>query len=224
MPPLFNNNKFITDFKEKSQIFNSYFAKQCSLIDNGSTLPLPFPLITEKSLLGVDFSVEDIRNIIIKLNSNKNHGDDMISIRMVKWCDKCICKPLSIIFKSCLMQGIFPSEWKKANVVPVHKKNPTSSVTNYRLVSLLPICSKVLERIIHNTMFTHFIENNFISANQSGFKPGDSCVNQLLPTTNEIFSSFITVTKSEGYSLTFQKLSIKCGTRELFINLIETGS
>ena len=84
MPPLFNDNKFITDFKEKSQIFNSYFAKQCSLIDNGSTLPLPFPLITEKSLLGVDFSVEDIKKIIIKLNSNKNHGDDMISIRMVK--------------------------------------------------------------------------------------------------------------------------------------------
>ena len=44
-------------------------------------------------------------------------------------------------------------------------------VTNYRPVSLLPISSKVLERIISNTMFTYFIERNLISKNQSGFKP-----------------------------------------------------
>ena len=39
-------------------------------------------------------------------------------------------------------------------------------------------------------MFTYFIENNLISENQSGFKPGDSCINQLLAITHEIFSSF----------------------------------
>ena len=135
IPPLFHDNKFITDFKEKSEIFNSFFAKQCSLIDNGSTLPSLFPLITEKSLSDVDFSVEDIKNIISKLDSNKVHGDDMISIRMLKLCDKSICKPLSIIFKSCLTQGIFPSEWKKANVVPIHKKT-TSSVLQTTDLSL----------------------------------------------------------------------------------------
>ena len=109
---------------------------------------------------------------------------------MLKLCDKSICKPLSIIFKSCLTQGIFPSEWKKANVVPIHKKNDKQCVKNYRPASLLPICSKVLERIIYNTIFTYFIENNLISENQSGFKPGDSCINQLLAITHEIFSSF----------------------------------
>ena len=123
IPPIFHDNKFITDFKEKSEIFDSFFAKQCSLIDNGSTLPSLFPLITEKSLSDVDFLVEAIKNIISKLDSNKAHGDDMISIRMLKLWDKSICKPLSIIFKSCLTQGIFLSEWKKSNVVPVHKKN-----------------------------------------------------------------------------------------------------
>ena len=57
-------------------------------------------------------------------------------------------------------------------------------------LSLLSICSKVLECTIYNMMFTCFIENNLISENQSGFKPGDSCVNQLLAITHEIFSSF----------------------------------
>ena len=109
-----------------------------------------FPLITEKSISDVDFSVEDMKNIS-KLDSNNTHVDDMISIRMLKLCDKSICKPLNIIFKSCLTQGIFLSERKKANV-PIHKKT-TSSVKNYRPVSLLSICSKVLERIIYNAMF-----------------------------------------------------------------------
>ena len=49
IPPLFHDNKFITDFEEKSEVFNSFFAKQCSLIDNGSTIPSLFPLITDKS-------------------------------------------------------------------------------------------------------------------------------------------------------------------------------
>ena len=100
------------------------------------------------------------------------------------------CKPLSIIFKSCLTQGIFPSEWKKANVVQIHKKNDKQCVNNYSPASLLPICSKVLERIIYNTTFTYFLKNNLISENQSGFKPGDSCVNQLIAITHKIFSSF----------------------------------
>ena len=52
--PFFHDNKFITDFKEKSEIFNSFFAKQCSLIDNESTLPSLFPLTTENSLSFVD--------------------------------------------------------------------------------------------------------------------------------------------------------------------------
>ena len=102
--------------------------KQCSLIHNGRTLPSLFPLITKKSFLGVDFSIEDIKNIFSKLDSNKAYGDDMISIRMFNLFDKSICKTRNIIFKSGLMQGIFPSEWKKANVVPIHKKATNSAL------------------------------------------------------------------------------------------------
>ena len=46
IPPCFHDNKFITDFREKSEIFKSFFVKQCSLIDNGSGLPTLFSLIT----------------------------------------------------------------------------------------------------------------------------------------------------------------------------------
>ena len=61
---------------------------------------------------------------------------------------------------------------------------------NYRPVSLLPICGKILERLMFNEMFEFFIENKLISSSQSGFKLGDSCINQLLSITHEVYSSF----------------------------------
>ena len=104
IPPLFHDSKFITDFKEKSETFNSVFAKHCSLIGNGSiTVTLSFD--HRKITFGFDFSVQDIRKITSKLDSNKAHGDDMFSIRILKLCDKSICKPLNIIFKSYSSQN-----------------------------------------------------------------------------------------------------------------------
>ena len=68
----------------------------------------------------------DIEKVTQSLDSNKAHGHDMICIRMLKICDKSIIKPLLIIHKNCLEKGCFPNEWKKANVVPVHKKMTSS--------------------------------------------------------------------------------------------------
>ena len=85
--------------------------------------------------------------------------------------------------------GNFPSNGKKANVVPVHIKNNKQVIENYRPISLLPVCGKILERIIYNKMFEFFSENELISHNQSGFKPGNLCINQLLCITHDICQS-----------------------------------
>ena len=68
-----------------------------------------------ESLTTIDFSNNDILKIIRNLDPNKAHGHDMISIRMVKICDDSICKPLKLIFQSCLESGKFPSKLKTAN-------------------------------------------------------------------------------------------------------------
>ena len=109
---------------------------------------------------------------------------------MVKICDDSICKPSKLIFQPCLESGKFPTKWKKSNVVPIHKKGDKQILKNYRPISLLPITGKILERLLYDTMSDFFTKNNLISDNQSGFKPGDSCVNQLLSTTYEIYQSF----------------------------------
>ena len=172
IPPLFHENKFITDFKEKAELFNHFFVNQCSLLSNNSALPTNLPQLTSKYLDSIHFSSSDIAKIISRLDPNKAHGHDMLSIQMIKLCGNSVCKPLSIIFKDCLSEGKFPHQWKKANVIPVHKKGNKQSLENYRPISLLPICSKIFGRLIYNEMRTFFTENNLISPNQSGFRPG----------------------------------------------------
>ena len=65
-----------------------------------------------------------------------------------------------------------------------HKKNDKQCIKNYRPVSLLPICSKIFERFLFNELYELFNEND-LSSNQSGFRPGDLCINQLLSITHE---------------------------------------
>ena len=187
---MFHENKFVTDLKEKAELFNALFAKQCSLIKNSSQLPSHLHYLTDNRLSSVSFSQDDIAKIIQNLDPNKAHGHDNISIHMLKICGSSVYKPLEMIFKQCIETGFFPSEWKKANIVPIHKKGDKQTLENYRPVSLLPICGKILERLMFNEMFNFFIENKLISSNQSGFKPGDSCINQLLYITHEIYESF----------------------------------
>ena len=71
IPPLYYDNRFITDFKEKAELFNSFFSKQCSLISNNSSLPNYINYTTEKRLSTVALSVKAIGKIIQNLDSNK---------------------------------------------------------------------------------------------------------------------------------------------------------
>ena len=151
IPPIFHNNKFIVDFKEKSEIFNTFFAEHCSLIPKKSILPSQLILLTENLLSKCNFSKKDIFQIIRNLNSNKAHGHDMISIRMLKLCGDSISNSLELFFKTCLRNGKSPPEWKKSNVVPIYKKDDKQTIKNYRPASLLPLCGKIFERLLYDT-------------------------------------------------------------------------
>ena len=222
IPPLYYDNRFITDFKEKAELFNSFFSKQCSLISNNSSLPNYINYTTEKRLSTVALSVEAIGKIIQNLDSNKAHGHDNISIRMLKIWGDSTYEPLEIISTQALLTGVFPSEWKKGNIVPVHKKSDKQNIKNYRPVSLLPICGKIFERLIFNEMFKFFTSNNLISPNQSGFKPGDSCINQL-SITHEIYKSFDDGLEVRGVFLDISKAFDKVWHEGLIFKLKQNG-
>ena len=107
---------------------------------------------------------------------------------MIQLCGKETFLPLQLLFKSILEEGIFPDDWEK--VVPVHKKESTNLIKNYRPISLHPIFSKIFERLIFNSLYNYFMNNKLFTECQSGFIPSDSCVAQLLSITHEICNSF----------------------------------
>ena len=106
---------------------------------------------------------------------------------MIKTCDSCIVDPLCMIFEKCLSTGLYPSSWKKANIIPIHKKESRQSKKNYRPISLF---GKIFEKLLFDDMYEHLNANRLLSENESGFRPGDSTVNQLLAITHKIYSGF----------------------------------
>ena len=109
IPPILINNKLISNFKEKENYFNDFFASQCTPVLNNNILPLVKAPVTNASLSSLSFNDQDILKTIHFLNINKAHGYDDISTRLLKICDSSIVKPLSMIFKNCLQSGSFPN-------------------------------------------------------------------------------------------------------------------
>ena len=120
-PPIYHNNNYITDFKEKAVIFNNFFVKQCTIVNNTTQLATDSLKRINNCLSTNSFTKDDIAKIIKNLDPNNAYSHD-ISIRMLKICGKLILKSLELIFKSCIKSGKFPIKWKKVNGVLVHKE------------------------------------------------------------------------------------------------------
>ena len=166
----------ITNFQTKANNFNNQFVKRCSLISKDSVLPNPVSRCNS-SLPCVEIAGEKILSIIRSLDPKKAHGWDDISVNMIKLCNIEIVKPLYLIYKECLETGRFLSSWKKANVLPIHKKDNRQLKKNYKPISLLPTCGKMFERFMFDAIYEHLCANQLLTPNQSGFRPGDSTVN-----------------------------------------------
>ena len=142
IPLLLADNKFVTDFKTKANIFNEYFAEQCTPLKNSSELAINQRFLTQSRLTSLDLNEEEILKIIRALNIHKAHGHDDISIRMIKICDKSLLKPLILFLKNSTKSSNYPDIRKRSNIIPAHKKNDKQLVKNYRPISLLPIFGK----------------------------------------------------------------------------------
>ena len=167
IPPLLINNKLESDFKIKANYFNSFFASKCTPLINNSTIPNLLNYVSSARLSSFCVNEEVISKIINALNISKEHGQDDISIRMIKLCGKSIVKPRSMIFNNCIDTGTFPGIWKRSNIIPVHNKGDKQIVDNYRPVSLLPIFGKIFGKLLFNSIMDFLEENNLLNSNQS---------------------------------------------------------
>ena len=188
IPPILHDETFITDTLEKADLFNNYFASQCTPFINDSILPA-FSYRTNSRISEINISSNMILDIVSSMNPSKSHGCDGISIKMIHICRNQIILPLKLIFESCARLGVYPDLWKRSNVCPVHKKESKNLCSNYRPISLLPIFSKIFEKIIYDSLYRYIITNKLLNPCQSGFQKGDSCVSQLLKITHDIFKN-----------------------------------
>ena len=83
---------------------------------------------------------------------------------MLKICDLAITKPLFIIIRNCINNSTFPDLWKKSNICPIHKKGDKQIINNYRPVPLLPICGKIIKRLIFNYLLEYLEKYKLLSA------------------------------------------------------------
>ena len=125
--------------------------------------------LTTSSLESIMVSGSDILKTIRSLDKNKAYDHDDISIRMFKICNDATAAPLKILLVNSVNQAVFPSRWKKANVISVHKKNEKCIANNYWPISLLSVASKIFEKAIYNNLLNYIERENLLNINQSGF-------------------------------------------------------
>ena len=111
---------------------------------------------------------------IQSLCSAKATGSDKISARLLKTAAPQISDSLCYVINMSLKYGAVPKEWKHARVMPLYKDGKCDEASNYRPISVLPIISKIMERIVHDQLYKFIEENNILNKWQSGFRPGYS--------------------------------------------------
>ena len=188
IPPVLIDKKCAIDIETKANIFNKFFAEMDTLLKNDSVLPNSQP---QSRLCSLDLFKDEILKIIRALNKNKAHGHDGISNCMIKICGKSLLKSLTLLFEYLIKKSCYLDIWKRSNIIPVHKKNDKQLVTNYRPISpLLLIFGEIFENIMFHRIYNFLLEENLLNPSQSGLRTSDSCVNQLIAITHEIFGAF----------------------------------
>ena len=142
---------------------------------------------------------------------------------MLQLCVESIHIPLGIIFKGIISTGIFPDQWKLANVTPIYKKGDKQLVSNCRPISLLLVCSKLFEKIIFTNVYRYLLDNYLISKHQSGFRPGDSTTNRLFYLVHTIHSALDEQKEVRSIFLDISKAFDKVWHNGLLFKLQQNG-
>ena len=114
---------------------------------------------------------DEVANLITSLKPKTSTGHDNISPKILKQLFTGIVTPFVHIINMSLATGIVPEAMKLAKVVPIFKNNGKNDIMkNYRPVSLLPVLSKVLERIVYNRLFGFLVKHKILNTAQYGFQ------------------------------------------------------
>ena len=211
--------------KERSNIFNTYFSsvfRPPSTCLTSDICDLPQPSETNE-LSNITLDVEEVAQSLSYLDISKSCGPDGIPPLLLQECSFQIAPSICDLFNHSLHIGHIPSEWKSANITPVHnyKKGRKEPAENYRPISLLPILGKVLERCVCLRLYDHV--KHLLTSLQHGFLRQRSCVTQLLSVLHIIGQSLDKNTQTDIVYLDFAKAFDSVDHKILLHNLKSYG-
>lgn len=185
------NNTTVTDPATISELFATKFATVFAPSTPGIPALDPAHQLDASLHNGPDFTISQgmVTWSIKSLKSSFSKGPDNIPNFIVKGCASVLTPLLADIFNSCLRKGFFPSLWKKALVLPLHKKGCTLNSNNYRPISLLCTFSKIFEKILHKFLIFH--TKNKLFTYQHGFAPKKTTITNLIDFYFPIYDKII---------------------------------
>ena len=196
MPDTFkNNDTLVKGAEDIAENFNRFFTsigkKLKKDIGNSNINPLNYiPSFVGSPLSSlVDTSKEEVQNIIENMN-NVGGGYDKINTRIFKATYKSILAEIVHLMNLCLQSGTFPNLLKQAVVKPIFKAGDKHYFNNYRPISLLPVISKLLEKLIYYRLHKHLDMHDILNERQFGFRKGMSTYMPLLLLQDKITTAF----------------------------------
>ena len=170
----------IANEKDIANGFNNFFVNigpnLATSIDNNDLNPYHTYLL-HPTQCKFKFNLIDenhVKKIISDMKPKTSSGFDKISLKLLKTCSSSLAKPITLIINQSLATGIFPDLLKIAKVIPIFKKDNEQLFDNYRPISLLPVISKVFEKVVHIQTFKYFTENLLFYKHQYGFREDHS--------------------------------------------------
>ena len=179
---------FTTDRHCTANMFNKFFH---SVFNPRDTEPPPtptnIPTFSSSQLSDIELTELQVAEVLLHLDPTKACGPDDIPSKLLIELAYEIAPSLTKLFNMSLSLGLVPTQWKRANITPVFKKEDPTLSSNYRPISLLSVLSKVLERCVHFHCYHHLAP--LIYEMQHGFVRGKSTTTQLLEVYHDILES-----------------------------------
>ena len=169
------NGNFITDEHDIAESFNEYYSnvapKLASALGPSHIDPLAYMndvSVPEMMVFNL-VNEQDVLSIVMTLKDS-GAGFDGISAKLLKHIVPAISSQLTHFINLCIVNHVFPTPLKAAVITPVFKNGSRALFSNYRPISVLPVLSKILEKIMYNQLLTFVTEHNIIFDHQFGFR------------------------------------------------------
>ena len=178
------------DLNEWHTFFQTIFQRSCELppICSEPRNIMYYARGEHDMILNVDISEQEIRNAINSMKGRKSPGYDNVLNEMLKVSADVIVPYLHVLFQHLFNNGLFPMEWSKSIIVPIHKKGSLDNCDNFRPVSLTSLVSKIYTYILNKRLTTFVDVMNILPQEQAGFREEFS-------TTDHIFTLYAMIMK-----------------------------